>query len=40
MQDGSETVPYTAQQVGINPLIDITCSNGTTLGTLLAPAAS
>ena len=37
LQDGTETVPYTAQQVGIKPLIDITCCNGTTLGTYTHP---
>jgi len=37
LQDGNETVPYTAQQVGIKPLIDITCCNGTTLGTYTHP---
>ena len=38
LQDGTETVPYTAQQVGIKPLIDIACCNGTTLGTYYASA--
>jgi carboxypeptidase family protein/TonB-dependent receptor-like protein len=37
IQDGSETVPYTPQQVGIKPLIDIRCCNGTTLGTYTQP---
>jgi hypothetical protein len=37
IQDGSDTVPYTPQQVGIKPLIDITCCNGTTLGTYTQP---
>jgi hypothetical protein len=37
LQDGTETTPYTPQQVGIKPLIDITCCNGTTLGTYTQP---
>jgi hypothetical protein len=37
IQDGSEVVPYTPQQVGIKPLIDSTCCNGTTGGTYTQP---
>jgi len=37
IQDGSDTVPYTPQQIGMKPLIDITCCNGTTLGTYTQP---
>jgi hypothetical protein len=37
IERGSETVPYTPQQVGIKPLIDITCCNGTTGGSYTQP---
>ena len=37
IQDGSDTVPYTPQQIGMKPLIDITCCKGTTLGTYTQP---
>ena len=37
LQDGTETVPYTAQQVGIKPLIDAACCLGTTGGTYTHP---
>ncbi len=37
IQDGSDTVPYTPQQIGMKPLIDVTCCNGTTLGTYTQP---
>ena len=37
LQDGTEEVPYTAQQVGIKPLIDLNCCNGTTLGSYTHP---
>ena len=37
IQDGSDTVPYTPQQIGMKPLIDISCCNGTTLGTYTQP---
>src|SRR5262245_32906673 len=37
IERGSETVPYTPQQVGIKPLIDATCCNGTTGGTYTQP---
>ncbi len=37
IQDGSDTVPYTPQQIGLKPLIDIRCCNGTTLGTYTQP---
>jgi hypothetical protein len=37
IERGSEVVPYTPQQVGIKPLIDITCCNGTTGGTYTQP---
>src|SRR5437773_7817653 len=37
IERGSETVPYTPQQVGIKPLVDITCCNGTTGGTYTQP---
>jgi hypothetical protein len=37
LQDGTEVVPYTAQQVGIKPLIDAACCNGTTLGSYTHP---
>ena len=30
-------MPYTAQQIGMKPLIDISCCNGTTLGTYTQP---
>ncbi len=39
VERGSETLPYTPQQVGMKPLIDITCCNGTTAGTYTQPAA-
>jgi len=37
IQDGSETLPYTAQQIGLRPLISTACCNGTTLGTYTQP---
>lgn len=37
VQHGTDTVPYTPQQVGIKPLIDATCCNGTTGGTYTQP---
>jgi outer membrane receptor protein involved in Fe transport len=37
IQNGSEVVPYTAQQIGVKPLVDITCCNGTTGGTYTQP---
>jgi outer membrane receptor protein involved in Fe transport len=37
IQHGTDTVPYTPQQVGIKPMIDITCCNGTTGGTYTQP---
>src|SRR5262249_9149621 len=37
IERGSETAPYTPQQVGIKPLIDVTCCNGTTGGTYTQP---
>jgi len=37
IQRGSETVPYTPQQVGIKPLIDAGCCNGTTGGSYTQP---
>lgn len=37
IQKGSDTVPYTPQQIGMKPLVDITCCNGTTGGTYTQP---
>jgi hypothetical protein len=37
IERGSETLPYTPQQIGMKPLIDITCCNGTTAGTYTQP---
>src|SRR5215471_3814304 len=37
IERGSETLPYTAQQVGIKPLIDVSCCNGTTGGSYTQP---
>ena len=37
IQDGSDTVPYTPQQIGLKPMVDITCCNGTTGGTYTQP---
>jgi len=37
IQNGTDTVPYTAQQIGQKPLVDITCCNGTTGGTYTQP---
>jgi hypothetical protein len=37
IQEGSDTVPYTPQQIGLKPLVDITCCNGTTGGTYTQP---
>jgi hypothetical protein len=37
IERGSETLPYTPQQVGIKPLIDATCCNGTTGGSYTQP---
>src|SRR5215470_15639417 len=39
IERGSETLPYTPQQVGIKPLIDVTCCNGTTGGSYTQPPA-
>ncbi len=37
IQDGSDKVPYTPQQIGQKPLVDTTCCNGTTGGTYTQP---
>src|SRR5439155_12622568 len=37
IERGSETVPYTPQQIGLKPMVDITCCNGTTGGTYTQP---
>ena len=37
IQHGTDTVPYTAQQVGIKPLVSSACCNGTTGGTYTQP---
>ncbi len=37
IQDGSDVAPYTAQQIGLKPLISATCCNGTTNGTYTQP---
>jgi len=37
IERGSDTVPYTPQQVGIKPMVDATCCNGTTGGTYTQP---
>jgi outer membrane receptor protein involved in Fe transport len=37
IQDGSDTSPYTPQQIGLKPLVDIRCCNGTTGGTYTQP---
>src|SRR5262249_16470661 len=37
IERGSEVVPYTPQQVGIKPLIDASCCNGTTGGSYTQP---
>lgn len=37
IQNGSETVPYTPQQIGLKPLVDATCCNGTTGGSYTQP---
>ncbi len=37
IQDGSDVLPYTPQEVGIKPLIDIHCCGGTTLGSYTQP---
>lgn len=37
IQDGSDIAPYTAQQVGMRPLISSACCNGTTGGTYTQP---
>jgi hypothetical protein len=37
IQNGTDTVPYTPQQIGLKPLVDITCCNGTTGGTYTQP---
>jgi Carboxypeptidase regulatory-like domain/TonB-dependent Receptor Plug Domain len=39
IERGSETLPYTPQQVGMKPLIDINCCNGTTAGSYTQPTA-
>jgi hypothetical protein len=37
IQKGSDTVPYTPQQIGLRPMIDVLCCIGTTLGTYTQP---
>jgi hypothetical protein len=37
IERGTETLPYTPQQVGIKPLIDASCCNGTTGGSYTQP---
>ena len=37
IQDGSDKVPYTPQQIGLKPMIDSTCCQGTTGGTYTQP---
>ena len=37
IQDATDSVPYTPQQVGIRPLISSQCCNGTTLGSYTQP---
>jgi len=37
IQNGSDTLPYTPQQVGIKPLIDAGCCQGTTFGSYTQP---
>src|SRR5262249_9399488 len=37
IQWGTDTLPYTPQQVGIKPMIDATCCEGTTHGTYTQP---
>jgi hypothetical protein len=38
IQDGSDVLPYTNQQIGMKGLEDIRCCNGTTLGSYTQPA--
>jgi hypothetical protein len=37
IQNGTDTVPYTAQQIGLKPLVSSACCNGTTGGTYTQP---
>jgi len=37
IQRGTDTVPYTPQEIGLKPMVDITCCNGTTGGTYTQP---
>src|SRR2546427_3640684 len=37
IERGSESVPYTPQQIGLRPLVDSACCNGTTLGSYTQP---
>jgi outer membrane receptor protein involved in Fe transport len=37
IERGSDTVPYTPQQIGLKPMVDVTCCNGTTGGTYTQP---
>jgi outer membrane receptor protein involved in Fe transport len=37
IQHGTDTVPYTPQQVGVKPLVSSACCNGTTRGTYTQP---
>jgi len=37
IQKGTDTLPYTPQQIGLKPMVDITCCNGTTGGTYTQP---
>jgi len=37
IQHGTDTVPYTPQQVGVKPLVSSACCNGTTGGTYTQP---
>ena len=37
IQNGTDKLPYTPQQVGVKPMIDITCCQGTTGGTYTQP---
>ena len=37
IQNGTDTVPYTPQQIGLEPLVSSACCNGTTGGTYTQP---
>jgi hypothetical protein len=37
IEDATDSVPYTPQQIGLKPLISSACCNGTTLGTYTQP---